>query len=207
LQPVDYVNPLRSSQGCDDKTTTHVGVLRAVRSLASHLARLKNARTALFDGLLAEGGAAVALRCALTNGLRCPFRAPLIQVHCAVLPAHDSGRPPPASAGAQPRASAQQPGLPDPLGVRGRVCCFRSGCACVPAAHAKPRRGNPVTRSPTRTLISPGKRNGGRSGIPHSVGPITQTASRAKPFRTPSVFLPNTSACAGSSSKGLRMTP
>ncbi len=38
-----------------------------------------------------------------------------------------------------------------------RVCCFRFGYACAPAAHAKRRRQrNPSTYFPTRTLITPG---------------------------------------------------
>ena len=69
---------------------------------------------------------------------------------------------PTSPAGAQPRASAQQPRLPDPGPVRRRVCCFRSGYACAPAAHAKTRsEDNPVTRYPTHTLIAPGTKIGG----------------------------------------------
>ncbi|MGD9723234.1 MAG: hypothetical protein AB7O59_18625, partial [Pirellulales bacterium] len=41
-----------------------------------------------------------------------------------------------------------------------RVCRFRSGCACAPAAHANPRASN-VT--PTRTFITPGTENQGWS--------------------------------------------
>ena len=61
----------------------------------------------------------------------------------------------------QPLPAAQQFGLPDPRRVRRRVCCFRSGYACAPAAHARTRS---ITHSPTHTLITPGTKNGGRSG-------------------------------------------
>ena len=39
-----------------------------------------------------------------------------------------------------------------PRPVRGRVCCFRSGYACAPAAHARTRS---ITYSSTPTLITP----------------------------------------------------
>ena len=52
----------------------------------------------------------------------------------------------------QPLPAAQQFGLPDPRPVRRRVCCFRSGYACAPAAHARTRS---ITHSPTPTLITP----------------------------------------------------
>ena len=59
----------------------------------------------------------------------------------------------------QPLPAAQQFGLPDPRPIRRRVCCFRSGYACAPAAHARTRS---ITYSPTPTLITPGTKNGGR---------------------------------------------
>ncbi len=62
--------------------------------------------------------------------------------------------------GLQPRSTAQLVGLHDAGRLRCRVCCFRSGCACAPAAHAK-REG--ITSSPVPTFITPGTENQSRS--------------------------------------------
>ena len=81
----------------------------------------------------------------------------------------------PASAGgAQRGATAQQPGLPDAVGVRGRLCRgFRSGCACAPAAHRN---------SLNRTFITPGTKIGGispESALPRVFRDRVQRRGRA----------------------------
>jgi hypothetical protein len=47
-------NRLLPSHGCDDKITTQVVILRAAGSFAPRLARLKNATTAFFNGLIGQ---------------------------------------------------------------------------------------------------------------------------------------------------------